>query len=142
MAVAGARDARERPQTPRLGKVRGDGILYAMYSRMNVIAPFQPWGELRVRTTAAQIDDEIARDCDCAGLPRASVDEVQHKIDACSNAGARVSLTIFNIKTIFENSSARGDPTELIVTQVVRGAGVSVKKTGTGSDQCSSADRD
>jgi hypothetical protein len=39
------------------------GILNAMYSRMDVIATFQPWRELWVRTTAAQIDDEIARDC-------------------------------------------------------------------------------
>jgi len=59
----GARDARERVQIPSLGKVCGDGILNAMYSRMDVIATFQPWRELWVRTTAVQIDDEIARDC-------------------------------------------------------------------------------
>ena len=70
MALAGARDARERVQIPSLGKVCGDGILNAMYSRMNVIAAFQPWRELWVRTTAAQIGDEIARDCHGAGLVR------------------------------------------------------------------------
>jgi hypothetical protein len=142
MAVAGARYARERPQTPGLGKICGDRILDAMYSRMNVIATFQPRGELWVGTAAAQIDDEIARDCHCAGLICGLMNKVQHKIDACSNAGARVVLTVFNVETIFEDSSPRGDHTQLIVTQVVRGAGVSVKKTSAGSDQRSSADRD
>src|SRR5580765_6714540 len=142
MAVAGTRDACERSKTPRLGKVCGDGILHPMYSRMNVIAPFQPGGELWVRTATSQIDDQIARDCHCAGLSRGLMNEVQHKVDACSNPGARVSLTIFNIKTIFENSSPRGHHTELIVTQIVRGAGVSVKKTSTSGNQGTSADRD
>ena len=53
MALAGARHARERAQTPRLGKICGDGILDAMYGRMDVIATFQPGGELWVRTTAS-----------------------------------------------------------------------------------------
>src|SRR5262249_29152352 len=138
----GPRDSGERPETPRPGKVCGDRILHTMYGRMNVIAPFQPGGELWVRTTTAQIDDQIARDRDCAGLPGGLMHQVQHKVDACSNAGTRVSFTIFNIKTILENSSSRGHHTELIVTQVVRGAGVSVKKTGTSSDEGASTDRD
>src|SRR6516164_7610116 len=95
MAVAGAGNARERPQSPRLGEICGDGILHTMYSRMNVISSFQPWGELWIRATAAQINDQIARNCDCAGLPGGLMDEVQHKVDACSYAGTRVSLTIF-----------------------------------------------
>jgi hypothetical protein len=82
MALAGARDARERAQVPSLGKVCGDGILNAMYSRMNVIATFQPRRELWVRTTAAQLDDEIARDCHGAGLVRRLMNKVQYKVDA------------------------------------------------------------
>ena len=116
MMVAGTRDARERAQTPRLGKICGDGILDAMHSRMNVIATFQPRGELWVRTTAAQIDNEISRDCHRAGLVCGLMNEVQHKVDACSNAGARVALTVFDLETIFENSGPRGDRGKLIVT--------------------------
>jgi hypothetical protein len=63
MAVARAGDARECPQTPRFGQIGRDNVLYAMNSRMNVIAAFQPGGELGVRTIAAQINDQIARDC-------------------------------------------------------------------------------
>ena len=116
MALAGARDARERAQPPSLGKVRGDGILNAMYSRMDVITTFQPWGKLWVRTTAAQIDDKILRDRHGTGLVCELMNEVQHKVDACSNASARVAFTVFDVETIFENSSPRGDPSKLIVT--------------------------
>jgi hypothetical protein len=57
MAVTGPCYARECPQTPTLGEICGDCILYAMNGRMNVIAAFQPRRELWVRTTAAKIDD-------------------------------------------------------------------------------------
>ena len=67
---------------------------------------------------------------------------MQHKVDACGDAGARVSLAVLNVETIFENSGSWSDRTELIVAQVVRGAGVSVEKTSAGSDQGSSAYRD
>jgi hypothetical protein len=116
MAVARTRDAREYAQTPTLGKICGDGILNAMYNRMNVIATFQPRGELWVRTTTAQIDDEILRDRHGTGLVCELMNEVQHKVDACSNASARVAFTVFDVETIFENSSPRGDPSKLIVT--------------------------
>jgi hypothetical protein len=53
MALAGTRHARERAQAPRLCKIRGDSVLDAMYSWMDVIATFQPRGELRVGTTTA-----------------------------------------------------------------------------------------
>src|SRR5215467_8316369 len=78
MPVAGARDAGERPQTPRLAQIGSDDILHAMYRRMNVIAALEPRRELWVRTVTAQVDDEITRDCQGAGLVRKSVDEVQH----------------------------------------------------------------
>src|SRR5215831_10412681 len=88
MPVAGACDARKRPQTPRFAQIGGDDILHAMYRRMNMIATFQPGGELWVRPVAAQVDDEITRDCQGAGLVCESMNEVQHKVDACCNAGA------------------------------------------------------
>ena len=44
MTVARARETCERAQTPGLAKIGGDGILDAMYRRMNVIAAFQPRG--------------------------------------------------------------------------------------------------
>src|SRR5215469_14782124 len=112
-----------------------------MYSRMNVIAAFQPRRELWVGTTPAQIDNEISRDCHGAGLVRGLMNEVQHQVDACSNAGARVAITVLDVETIFQNSSPRGDPTQLVITQVVRRAGVSVKKASSGCYQRSSTNR-
>src|SRR5215470_6586233 len=142
MTVAGAHDARERRQAPWLRKVRGDGILHAMYSRMDVVAAFKPRGQLWVRTATTQIDDQISRDRNSARLVRDLMDEVEHQVDACGNARARVSFAVFNIETIFENSSPRRDPTKFMVAQVVRGTGMSIKKAGAGSDQRASADRD
>src|SRR5215470_16220995 len=131
MTVAGAHDARERRQAPWLRKVRGDGILHAMYSRMDVVAAFKPRGQLWVRTATTQIDDQISRDRNSARLVRDLMDEVEHQVDACGNARARVSFAVFNIETIFENSSPRRDPTKFMVAQVVRGTGMSIKKAGT-----------
>src|SRR5215470_7693358 len=136
MACAGARHAREGAQTPGLGEIRGDSILHPMYSRMDVIATFEPGGELRVRTATTQIDNQIAGDGHGAGLVRRLMNQVQHEVDAGSNAGARVALTVLHVQPIFKNSGPRGDGTKLVVTQVVGGAGVSVQKTGAGSDQC------
>src|SRR5215472_6795384 len=44
MTVARAREARQPAQTPGFRKICGDGILDAMYRRMDVIAAFQPRG--------------------------------------------------------------------------------------------------
>src|SRR5262249_61723525 len=103
MTVTRACEAREGTQAPGLRKICGDGILDAMDRRMDVITAFQPRGELRVRTAAAQIDDEILCDCHGAGLAGGLMNEMEHQVDAGSDAGARVALSVFNVETIFEN---------------------------------------
>src|SRR6185312_655932 len=142
MASAGASDAGQCIKSPKFGQIGGNGILHSMYSRMNVIATLQPWGKLWIRTTAPQINDKIASHCHGAGLVYALMHEVKHEVNSCSNAGAGVSLTVLDVKTIFEDSSRWGNPTKLLITQIVGGAGVSVKKTSAGGDQRSRADRD
>ena len=60
------------------------------------------------------------------------MNEVQHQIDAGGDSGAGVALTVFNIEAVFQNSRAWSNRTKLIAAQVMGGAGMSIKKTGSG----------
>jgi hypothetical protein len=76
-----------------------------MYGRMDRMATFQPRGELWIRTTRTQVDNEISRNRCGARLLRGWMNEVQHEVDAGSNAGARVAVTARDVETVFEKES-------------------------------------
>jgi len=98
------RDLRQRFQRPVSGRVGGNGVLHSMNCRMNMVAPFEPWRELRVNSAAADIDHQIACYLRGTTMVRDPADKVQHQVNSGGDSGAAVATAIFNEKPVLKDS--------------------------------------
>src|ERR1700761_6937963 len=127
MPVAGTGEAGQLGAGPGFGGIFGDGVLHAMHSGMNGIAYGQPRRDLRVRTSATQIDHEVSRDGRRAGVSHQAADEVEHEVDACSNAGRGVEVGVVHEEPVVEHLRARCDARETSTVEMMRGAAAAVE---------------